>query len=77
MNTKQLVELELAGETEDFSIPQASRPTLGHTRSCIKWITEVKLGRREAGRSVPSTAEVKNGGSIPALPHTSSCVVLY
>jgi hypothetical protein len=32
----------------------------------------VKRLRREADHSPPSSAEVKNGGSIPPLPHTSS-----
>jgi hypothetical protein len=32
----------------------------------------VKRPGREAGHSPPSNAEVKNGGTIPLLPHKSS-----
>jgi hypothetical protein len=32
----------------------------------------VKWPRREADHSSPSSAEVKNGGAIPPLSHTSS-----
>jgi hypothetical protein len=32
----------------------------------------VKWPGREADRSPPFSAEVKNGGDIPPLPHTSS-----
>jgi hypothetical protein len=32
----------------------------------------VKRPGREADRSPPSSAEVKNGGSMPPLPHTPS-----
>jgi hypothetical protein len=32
----------------------------------------VKAARHEAGHSPPSSAEVRNGGSIPPLPYTSS-----
>jgi hypothetical protein len=33
---------------------------------------EVKQPAREADHSPPSSAEVKNDGAIPPLPHTSS-----
>jgi hypothetical protein len=32
----------------------------------------VKRQGREADRSLPSSAEVKNGGAMPPLPNTSS-----
>jgi hypothetical protein len=35
------------------------------------FIYRVHLGR-EADLSPPSSAEIKNGGAIPALPHMSS-----
>jgi hypothetical protein len=38
--------------------------------------TGVKELRREADKSHPSSAEVKNGGAIPPLPHMSSCIKL-
>jgi hypothetical protein len=55
----------------------ASRPTLGLTQPPIQRVTEahssgVKRQGREANRSPPATVEVKNGGDIPQLPHTSS-----
>jgi hypothetical protein len=55
----------------------ASVPALGPTQPPIKWIPGalfpgVKRPRREADHSLPSSAEVKNGGTIPPLPHTSS-----
>jgi hypothetical protein len=37
----------------------------------------VKRQGREADRSPPSSAEVKNDGSIPPLPHTSSWYTDY
>jgi hypothetical protein len=37
----------------------------------------VKRLGREADRSPPSSAEVKNSGPIPQLPHTSSQGRLY
>jgi hypothetical protein len=54
-----------------------SRPAVGPTQPPIQWVPVapspwVKLQRREADNSPPSSAEVKNGGSIPPLPHTSS-----
>jgi hypothetical protein len=32
----------------------------------------IKRPEREADHPLPSSAEVKNGGAIPPLPHTSS-----
>jgi hypothetical protein len=54
-----------------------SRPALVPTRSPTKRIlAAVSLGvkgqGREADHSLPSSAEVKNGGAIPPLPSTSS-----
>jgi hypothetical protein len=52
----------------------ASRPALGVTQPPIQWVPGalppgVKRQRREADQSPPSSAEVKNGGAIPPLPH--------
>jgi hypothetical protein len=55
----------------------ASRPALGPTKPHIEWVPgalslRVKRPGREADNSLPSSAEVKNGGVIPPLPHMSS-----
>jgi hypothetical protein len=62
---------------EVFVYFTASSLALGSTQSPIQWLPgalslEVKQPGREAAHSPPSTAEVKNGGAIPPLPHTSS-----
>jgi hypothetical protein len=54
-----------------------SRPALGPTQPPIEWIPGaispgVKRPGSEADHSSPSSAEVKNGGAIPPLPHMSS-----
>jgi hypothetical protein len=36
----------------------------------------VKLKEREADRSSPFSTGAKNGGAIPPLQHTSSCILL-
>lgn len=47
----------------------ASSPAVGPTQHFILWI----LGAgREADHSAPSSAEAKNGGVLPPVPHTSS-----
>jgi hypothetical protein len=56
-----------------FLFPTASRPALRPTQ----WVSgEISPGAkrlgREADHSPPSSAEVKNGGAMPSLPHTSS-----
>jgi hypothetical protein len=51
----------------------ASRQALGTTQPPIQWVPGVKRQGREADGHSPSfSAEVKNGGAIPPLPHTSS-----
>jgi hypothetical protein len=49
----------------------------GPTGSPIQWVQRViswgvKLPGHESGHSPPASAEVKNGGVIPPLPHMSS-----
>jgi hypothetical protein len=55
----------------------ASRPALGPTHTPLKWVPEplplrVKCLGHEAHQLRPYSSEVKNGGCIPLLPHTSS-----
>jgi hypothetical protein len=54
------------------SIQMASGPT--HTP--IQWVPAVSPGlkrsRRQANNSAPSSADIKNRGAIPPLPHTYS-----
>jgi hypothetical protein len=50
----------------------APRPALGPTQPPIQWVPGVKRQGREADGSPPPCAQVKNGGAIPALTHTSS-----
>jgi hypothetical protein len=58
-----------------FSI--TSRPALRPTQPHIQWVqgalsAELKRLGRDADHSLPSNAEVFNGGAIPPLSHTSS-----
>jgi hypothetical protein len=60
-----------------FLYSTVSRPALGPTHLRIHWVqSALRLGLkqpvREAAHSPPSSAEVKNGGPIPSLLHTSS-----
>jgi hypothetical protein len=61
---------------EIFLFFMVSRPTLGPTQPPTKWLPRalsprVKRPGNEADHSPPSSAEVKNVGAIPPLPHTS------
>jgi hypothetical protein len=60
----------------DFIYFSAFRPPLGPTQLPIQWVPGsispgVKRPWLEADHS-PSSADVKNGASVPPLPHTSS-----
>jgi hypothetical protein len=62
---------------QDFFFSTASRPTLGPTQPPIQLVPGalslgVKRQGPEADHSPPSSAEVKNYGGIPPLPHMSS-----
>jgi hypothetical protein len=54
---------------EIFRFSIMSRPALGPTQPVS---LRVKRLGHNADHSDPSSAEVKNGGTIPPLPHTSS-----
>jgi hypothetical protein len=54
----------IQGEVKDFSVPPLG--TGGRFPRGVK-----RLGR-EADQSPPSSAEVKNGWTVPPLPHMSS-----
>jgi hypothetical protein len=54
-----------------------SRAALGPIQPPIQWVLGaispgVKWSEGKADHSPPSSAEVKNGGAIPSLPHMSS-----
>jgi hypothetical protein len=60
-----------------FLVSTASRPVLGPIHPPAQWVSGttspgVKRPGREADHSPPFSAEVKNGGAIPPLPHMSS-----
>jgi hypothetical protein len=55
----------------------AFRRVLGPTQPPIQWVLEVisagvKQPGHEADHSPPSSAEVKNYGTVPSVPHLSS-----
>jgi hypothetical protein len=55
----------------------ASKSNLGPIQSPVQWVMEalspgLMWPGYEADHSPPSSAEVKNIGAIPPLPHTSS-----
>jgi hypothetical protein len=63
----------ITGRGKNFFFSIASIPGLAPTQPPIQWVPEdlssgVKRSGREANRSPPSSAEVKNGGAIPPLP---------
>jgi hypothetical protein len=67
----------IPGKDTIFLFSIASRLTLGPTQPPIQCVPGalspgVKRLGREADHSPPSSAEVKNDGAIPTLPHMSS-----
>jgi hypothetical protein len=55
----------------------ASRPDLGPTKPLIRWVPRAVSSEKnrpgsEANNSPPPSAEIKNGGAIPPILHTSS-----
>jgi hypothetical protein len=83
-------QVSIPGRGKRFLPSPVSRLALGPTRPHIQWVQGplspgAKRPGREANRSPPSSAEVKNGGAIPPLPkslavitkcsdQTSSCI---
>jgi hypothetical protein len=62
---------------EIFVYTKASRPGLGPIQTPIQWVpgalsSWVKRPGRETDHSPPSSAEVRNGGAIPPIPHILS-----
>jgi hypothetical protein len=60
---------------------KASSPVLGPKQPPIRWIPAaiflwVKRPGFDAEHSPPSSAEGKNGGAIPSLPHISSRILV-
>jgi hypothetical protein len=69
--------VETSNLTKMFFFSIAFRPALGPTQPPIQHVPEVispgvQQSEREGDHSPPTSAEVKNGGAIPPLPHTSS-----
>jgi hypothetical protein len=64
----------IPGKGKIFLFFTAPRPALGPTQPHIQWVPRaISPGKeREADHSPPSSAEVKNDGAIPPLPHTPS-----
>lgn len=67
----------IPGRQEIFPVSVASRQALRLSQPPIQWVPgslspRVKSPWHETGLSPPFTAEVKIGGIIPPLPHTSS-----
>jgi hypothetical protein len=59
----------LDGRGNIFLFSLASRPALGPIQPPIGWVPRVKRLGCEVDYSPPSSAEVKNCGAIPPLPH--------
>jgi hypothetical protein len=57
---------------KDFSLLQGVQTGSVSHSAAYPMHTGDKRPRREADRSPPSSADVKNGGAMPALPHMSS-----
>jgi hypothetical protein len=62
---------------EIFLYSTSSRPALGPAQPPTQWVPgALSLGVKQQGRatdhSPPINAEIKNGSTVPPLPHTSS-----
>jgi hypothetical protein len=69
------LEFDFRWRKEIFLFSTASRPALENTHAPIRWLPEAHFAVREAAEtlnSLSSSVEVKNGGAITSLLHTSS-----
>jgi hypothetical protein len=76
LDTLWMAGVQILARARFILFSKASKPALRPTQSPIQWILGplslgIKQHGREADHSLPSSAEVKNGGTIPLLPHTS------
>jgi hypothetical protein len=67
----------ISGRGEIFLLSTSSRPALGLIQPPIQWVSAalfpgVKRPGCEPAYSPPSSAEVKNGGAVRPLLHSSS-----
>jgi hypothetical protein len=62
----------LDGWARDVSLLHSIQTVWGPIRPPIQWVPGVKRPDRGADYSPPYSAEVKNGGAVPPLPHRSS-----
>jgi hypothetical protein len=53
-----------------FLFSRAFRPALGPTQPSVQWVSGALSPGYEFEYSLPSSADVKNGGAIPPLSHT-------
>jgi hypothetical protein len=65
------------GRQKIIQYSKASKPLFGPTQIPVQWVLgalslRVKWMEHEADHSPSSSVEIKNGGSIPPFPHTSS-----
>jgi hypothetical protein len=68
--------LEVREEIFLFSTPL--KPAMEPTQPHIRWVRGAlsyrdKADRREADHSTPLSVEIKNGGAVPPLHHTTFC----
>jgi hypothetical protein len=75
----QEIGVRFPAEARDFFF-EVSRPVLRPSRPPMQWVPGVvSLGVERPGResdySPPSNAEMRTGGAIPPVPHTSSWYV--
>jgi hypothetical protein len=67
----------IPGGVERFSLLNSIQIALGPIQLPVQWVpgdlpSGVKQQGHEADHSVPFSGKVKNGGTVPPFPHTSS-----
>jgi hypothetical protein len=73
---RQTNRYSIARKSKKYLFSAASRPSGGSIQPPVQWVPGafspgIKRQRRESDHSILSSAEVKNGGAIPPLSHTS------